>query len=341
MNYFSKALAMSRILLTYKKQKVFLPTKPIRLWIESSLVCNLSCVMCPNKDIPGHDKGIMDYQLFKNIIDEAKSFVSDIKIHHRGEPLTNSRLAEMIAYAKAARLRVRFSSNATLLDERRSAEILEAGPDLISISFDGFTKEVYEEVRRGASFEKTLDNIESFLSLKRKRKYSLPYIIIERIDLNKFSGRVDNCQIEELTRTFKRWGADEVITKLEYDWVTPVSERPQIEQPHSLCTFPWYALVICWDGTVTPCPQDYMASLKMGNVKEQSIAEIWNSQAYLDLRRDLIRQQLSTAACEKCDRLYRKQLSGLPFQYMVTYLADNFTGYGRIRRLIGSGERNE
>ena len=67
---------------------------PIRLWVEASLSCNLQCAMCPNKDIPASEKGIMSFSLFKKIIDEAKDFVSDIFIHHRGESLLNPNLFE-------------------------------------------------------------------------------------------------------------------------------------------------------------------------------------------------------------------------------------------------------
>jgi len=341
MDHFSKFMKMSRIFHAYRQRKTILPEMPIRLWIESSLECNLSCIMCANKDIPKHNKGLMKFNLFKKIIDEAKDFVHDINIHHRGEPLTNPKLSEMIRYAKLAGIKVRFHTNATLLTFERSIEIVEAQPDLISISFDGFTKDIYEEVRRGASFEKTLDNIKYLLTLKHEKKYHIPYIIIERIDLKEYSTKVDDKSIMELTKTFKDWGVDEVVTKHEYTWVTPCSEKPRKEHSYNICTFPWYAMVICWDGTVTPCPQDFMAVLNMGNIQEHSIQEVWNSKAYIELRQDLIMNKLIPAACAKCDRLCRKQVVGLPLQYIIPFFIDIFAGYGTFRRLIGSGERNE
>ena len=35
-------------------------------------------------------------------------------------------------------------------------------------------------------------------------------------------------------------------------------------------------MVICADGTVTPCSQDFWAKMNMGNVRTQSLKEIWN-----------------------------------------------------------------
>ena len=91
MNTIKKIVTLSKIFLGYKRKKLVLNTMPIRLWVESSLACNLKCVMCPNKEIPQPNKGIMDFELFKKIIDEAKDFVNDIFIHHRGEPMLNPR----------------------------------------------------------------------------------------------------------------------------------------------------------------------------------------------------------------------------------------------------------
>ena len=46
-------------------------------------------------------------------------------------------------------------------------------------------------------------------------------------------------------------------------------------------------IVICADGTVTPCPQDFYACMRLGNVNEASLLEIWNGSAYRQLRRQL------------------------------------------------------
>jgi len=186
MKAIAKTAKLARILANYKRREIALDTMPIRLWIESSLVCNLKCVMCPNKDIPGEQKGVMSFELFQKIIDEAKHFVQDINIHHRGEPLVNPRLPDMIRYAKAAGLMVRFHTNATKMTKDKAEDIIAAEPDLVSISFDGFRKDVYEEVRAGAVFERTVDNIKGLLTTKQRMKKNKPYVVIERIDFERY-----------------------------------------------------------------------------------------------------------------------------------------------------------
>ncbi|MFC1809141.1 radical SAM/SPASM domain-containing protein [Candidatus Omnitrophota bacterium] len=339
MNIYKKIHSLAKIFMNYKRRATVLDTLPIRLWVESSLACNLECVMCPNKDLQGERRGIMDIELFKKIIDEAQSFVSDIYIHHRGEPLLNPDLCKMIIYAREAQIKVRFHTNATVLNDAIARQLIAAQPDMISISFDGFKREVYEDIRRGADFEQTVSNIVSFMKIRKEMGSQYPYVIIERIDLEKYKGVLESDEAHELVKRFKDAGVDEIITKKEYTWVT--HDAPEIiERTYSVCTFPWYAMVICWDGTVTPCPQDYMACMNMGNVREFSIKDIWNNERYVTLRTSLQTDVGSLDLCKRCDRLCRKQVAGVPFQYLFSFLGDHLIGYGKLKRLLGSFERN-
>jgi radical SAM protein with 4Fe4S-binding SPASM domain len=342
MNIARRLWRLARIYRHYRAADTVLPYMPIRLWIDTSSRCNLRCVMCPNKDLPPAEKGNMSLELFRKIIDEARHFVQDVNLHHRGEPLLNPELPAMIRYAREAGLRVRFHSNGTLLDADRTEGILEACPDLISFSIDGFEKEAYEVVRIGATFEKTQANVEHFLRRRRERGQRLPYVVIERIH---FRDREEpehvRASAAEVRRRFVNAGADEVIDKAEYDWAVESTGGGDAPRTYSRCTFAWYAMVISWDGVVTPCPQDFYTALKMGNAATQSLAEIWNGPEYQRLRRSFSTPADLAPICRGCDRLCRKTIGGrLPSQYAVTFFADQLLGYGRLRRLVGTAERN-
>ena len=337
---------MGRIYLAYRRRQAGLRHLPLRLWIETASCCNLRCVMCPNKDVAAAAKGLMSLELFQKIIDQARHFALDVNLHHRGEPLMNPALFDMIRYAKAAGLKVRFHTNGALLDEAKARRLLEAGPDLVSFSFDGFTKETYERVRVGATFEKTRDNILRLVALRRELGLKKPYVVIEKIrfrnqaaaDAPTVAG--DPATAQALHRQFLDAGVDEIIEKEEYVWAA--SDTPEISDGRSFsaCTFPWYAMVICADGTVTPCPQDFHAALKLGNARETSLKEIWNGPAYRQLRQQFAADIESLTICRKCDRLRRKTVGGVPLQYLSTFLTDQLLSYGRFRKWLGTHERN-
>jgi len=331
---------MGRIYLAYRRRQAALHYLPLRLWIETASCCNLRCVMCPNKDVAAANKGLMPLALFQKIIDQARHFALDINLHHRGEPLMNPALFDMIRYANAARLKVRFHTNGALLDEVKAHRLLEAGPDLVSFSFDGFTRETYEQVRVGATFEKTRDNILRLVALRRELLLKKPYVVIEKIRFRNQAAEGDTVAVQALRQRFLEAGVDEIIEKEEYVWAEPAAPEVAKKRTCTVCTFPWYAMVICADGTVTPCPQDFHAVLKLGNARETPLKEIWNGPAYRQLRRQFATDIESLTICRKCDRLRRKTIGGVPLQYMATFLTDQLLSYGRLRKWLGTHERN-
>ncbi len=331
---------MWRLFLDYQRKRSVLSVPPIRLWVESSSHCNLRCPMCHNRDMSAEQKGHMDYDLFRRIVDEARGYVNDIYLHHRGEPLLNPRIFDMIRYARDAGIKTRFHTNGTLLDEEKAGRLLAAAPDLISFSIDGFCKEEYERVRVGATFEVTVENVLRLLALRKKAGSVKPYIVVERIRFRASESGARGQVVAELTDRFRAAGVDEVIEKEEYVWATPTAPDLAVPRRCAACTFPWYAMVVLWDGTVTPCPQDYEGQLRMGDAKTATLMEIWNGPAYRELRRQMTTDVGALSLCRKCDRLTRKTFAGLPVQYMATFLVDQLVGYSRFRKSIGTAERN-
>jgi len=335
------AWRLGRILIAYRRRAEIVRPLPIRLWVESASCCNLRCSMCPNKDMAPEQKKVLPFEVFTRIVDEARHFANDMYLHHRGEPLLNPRLFEMIRYAREAGIRTRFHTNGTLLGEERVEPLLDARPDLVSFSVDGFDKETYESIRVGADFEQTVGNILRFARARKARGARRPYLVVEKIRFIHSRVGETAAHVESLRRQFLEAGVDEVIEKEEYVWAT--ADAPERDGPRtcSVCTFPWYAMVVCADGTVTPCPQDFWAQMAMGNAGTTSLRDIWNGEAYRDLRRRFRTDVDSLPLCRNCDRLHRKTVGGIPFQYMVTFLVDQLVGYNRfLRTRLGTSERN-
>lgn len=341
MSLLKRGWTLFRVLVQFKRGRESASVLPIRLWFETSARCNLRCVMCPNKDLRPDEKGVMPFELFRKVVDEVAGRVHDIYLHHRGEPLMNPAIYDMIRYAASKGIRTRFHSNGTLLDEERAGKILDTPLDLISFSIDGFEREAYERVRIGADFDTTIGNVFRFLELRGAAGRKKPYVVIEKINFHDGERElVDNPGAIALKKRFLEAGADEVIEKDEYAWALETDQPVSAGDSYERCTFPWYAAVICWDGTVAPCPQDFRCVLNMGNVSMQTLAEVWNGPAYRDLRRRLKSDVSSLSLCGNCDRIRRKTVGGLPLQYMATFLADHLAGYGRLRRALGTAERN-
>jgi MoaA/NifB/PqqE/SkfB family radical SAM enzyme len=83
-----------------------------------------------------------------------------------GEPLVHRRTVEWIAQAKQAGARAEMITNGTLLTDKRSRELIEAGLDLLWVSIDGASPESYADVRLGAELPAVIENLERFKRLR-------------------------------------------------------------------------------------------------------------------------------------------------------------------------------
>jgi len=310
--YYRRLAAVYR---AYERRRTVLPFLPLRLWIEPTSVCNLRCVMCPNKELDKAQRGFMDFDLFRKIIDEASGFAFDVHLHHRGESLLHPDFFRMVRYARDAGLVARLHTNATLLDEDKARKLIEAGLDQVAFSFDGFEAETYERIRVNADFEKTVGNIVRFLEAKKSLGSNKPTTIIELIN---FPGlRESAARSEKAFRNrFKGLPLDRLVIKEPHNWAGDTGEVR--ERKHfAPCTFLWHALIIFWDGSVLPCAQDFFGFYVLGNVRDSSLAEIWNNDRIVSLRRKIIARDLADLeTCSKCDRLWRKKIIGVPREYL-------------------------
>ncbi|MDH7512822.1 MAG: SPASM domain-containing protein [Clostridiales bacterium] len=304
----------------YKQKKTELPYLPVRLWVEATSICNLRCVMCPNKDLKKEDKGFMDVSLFQRIIDEASRFVFDVNLIHRGEGLLHPEFPRLVEYAREAGITTKFHTNATLLDGRKSHDLITAGLDQISFSFDGYDKPTYESIRVSADFDKTLSNIVKLLQIKKQRKSKKPYAILELINFPDIYKDSDRRQRKEFLEHFQGLPLDRIELKEMHNWAGEIN-GPKKGKKYSPCTFLWQALIIFWDGAVLPCTQDFFGYYILGNVKDASLAEIWNNDKIVRLRKKILNRDITDLeTCSGCDRLWREQFLGVPREYLWKFL---------------------
>jgi radical SAM protein with 4Fe4S-binding SPASM domain len=263
----------------------------------------------------------MSLGLFKKVIDEACNWVHDINMHHRGESLLHPQFLDMVNYAGEKGVFTKLHSNATKIDEKMAQAILDSSLDLISFSFDGFDKAIYERYRLPGKFEPTLENILRFLRMKKETGQKKPVTVFEVIDFPDSEGAFSLERRREFEKNFEGLPLDKFIVKKAHNWAGNISIDGGIYTSGFVpCTFLWHSLVIMWDGKVGPCPQDFMGEIILGDVSKQSLKEIFNSPKMIGLRQQMITGKLERwLPCNGCDVIKRKQVIGLPvpsFKYL-------------------------
>ncbi|HSR66671.1 MAG TPA: radical SAM protein [Acidobacteriota bacterium] len=257
---------------------------PMTLIVENTGKCNLKCPMCP-RELGEYENIDFDFDLFKRLIDEVSGRTELVFPWGGGEPLMSPDLFKMVRYCKDQGIYTVVSTNATLLNEERSRRLIEAGLDNLIIAFDGTTKEVYEKYRKNAIFEKVIANIHRFLEIKKEMESDV-FVVMQMVRLP------DNAH---QTRDFyKMWdleGIDEIRIKEDEIVIEEVAleERIQHDRRRNPCYQLWQGPpTVKYDGDFFPCCHMWRSE-PFGNVKNQSIQELWNSpkmqrirQAHLD-----------------------------------------------------------
>lgn len=248
------------------------PKYPICLNIEPTNACNLKCIMCYNNDVKTK-KGIMDLDLYKKIIDESSLYnLESIKLSWRGEPLLNSNIIEMIRYAKEKNvLDVSFNTNALLLTDELSEQLIDSNLDMILFSVDGATKETYEKIRVGGDYDKMVKNIKRFLEIKKQKKSKFPYTRIQFVKMD------ENCNETELLVNTWNSLVDKILIfpslPLKFD-INAMKEFNVIRRKP--CDQLWKRLSITWDGNVSMCCTDWKPDIVLGNINTDTIYSLWH-----------------------------------------------------------------
>lgn len=302
--------------LAYRGHQVRLNYPPLRLWVEPTSICNLRCIMCPNKELKREEKGFMPMDLYQKIIREASQFILDLHLYHRGESLLHPEIIEMIKMAKEANLFLKLHTNATILEDPLARGIIEAGLDQLTFSFDGFDASTYEKIRVNGRFEKTVGNILHFLEIKKSLKAKKPVTILELIAFPDLYSPHHKEEKKAFLQRFRGLPLDRLEIRELHNWAGETGVPPSTSH-YSLCPFLWLSLVVLWDGTVLPCTQDFHGFYPLGKVGEASLLEMWNSPAMIELRKKIIDRDLaSLETCSRCDRLRRPTLFGIPRDYL-------------------------
>jgi len=302
----------------YRKGLVELPYAPLELFIEPTNFCNLKCIICLHGTGLRREKGFMSMETFDRVLKEAvKSKVLKITLHFAGEPLLNKDIFTMIRHVKKHNIYVRAHTNATILDECYSRNIINSGLDELSFSFDDYRKDVYERIRVNADYDKTLDNIRKFLEIKKSLKAKKPFLIIQQIKLNGIG--YNDGHDGEFRKLFSGLPVDKFYAIYTHNW-SGARQEPFIERysdadsQKSPCRAIWYRLVAGWDGKVFACCNEMDGKLLIGDLTKTALADIWNGHPMQRLRRMMIYSQYNDIeACRNCDVLVRakdSQMSG-------------------------------
>lgn len=275
---------------------------PFRGIVENTNVCNAHCTFCPHKAMT-RPVGIMSQSLFEKIIDEFKFLnVKYVSICGFGEPLLDPSFSEKLSYAKSKGIeRVTTNTNLGFLNEKIARKIVEVEMDEIYVSIDAATDETYRKLRPNLNFKLVEDNIYILLKIRKASHKVKPTVILSYVESD-----VNRHETEKFTSKWDRL-VDGISISQIHNWTGDVNHGGVSEtfRRRDPCRLLWTDMVISWDGLVPLCCLDYENKIVLGDVKKNSIKEIWNYKKLAAIRNYHRNREFERISlCKNCEYNY-------------------------------------
>ncbi|MGA7617625.1 MAG: radical SAM/SPASM domain-containing protein [Thermoanaerobaculia bacterium] len=265
--------------------------KRMKVGLELTSKCNLRCGMCPLPVLrrPYED---MEWPLVEKAEREIHSLGFRLKwLHEMGEPLLYSRIDDAIRLFPEASL----STNGLLLTEEIGRRILDAGLRRLRICVDSINPEVYPALRTGGDFEKLVELTRAFLEQAKDRPI--------RIEIQKMRSRLTIDESVDDFRQFfhlKSYSNTRVIEKTCE--ALDVNEETDLHGKFFGCTQGFTTWVVIFaDGRVTHCCYDAHGDQIIGDLRTQSLQEIFDGERFATMQDAFKRRDLTELPrCAEC-----------------------------------------
>ncbi len=253
--------------------------------VELTNHCPMKCGFCP-RGVEGamtRPTGFMDRDVFAALLaqvprEQTTSWRAEL--HHLGESLLHPQVVELVGMAAERGLPVEMSVNPSHLRPDLARGLIDAGIGRLVLSLDGLDAETLAAARGPAArFDQAERNIEQLFSMIGAMRHP-PEVIVQMLRLHR-----NRDQHEAFLERYGRTGLPTVhATIKDLEGPDPDLGRETCEPPSYLCVSPWRSVVVLWDGRVVPCCKDADAKLVLGDLRHQSLEQIWQGPAARALR---------------------------------------------------------
>lgn len=286
---------------------------PYIIFIDPADRCNFRCGFCPTGDRAlmrkvGRPLKTMGFGLYKKIIDDITKFETPIKVlrlYKDGEPLLNSKFADMVKYAKKKGCadRIDTTTNGSLLNPKTNLKIINAGLSRINISVEGVNERQYSDFAHyKLNFENYVENIAHLYD----NRNDCEIIIKANGDLLSESDKIkfydvfgdiaDGISLEHIMSCWPEFKVEGV--NQEYGIYGQKIKEVMV------CPYVFYSFSINSDGTASACFLDWQRKLIIGSVYRETVKDIWLGEKLLMFQKMLLtKNRKHHPICKDCGQM--------------------------------------
>jgi radical SAM protein with 4Fe4S-binding SPASM domain len=205
-------------------------------------------------------------------------------LHGFGEPLVDKNIVRRVQACTDRDIPTYFSCVPANINLRRATDVMDAGLSVLKFSIDSLDDQGAKKIRgKLNNFQESFDTILEILERKRERGFKT-LIVPCMID---FSTSAESREMQD--EFLALWEGKDVFAYVKSQdnrWYHEEDEQLENNSHYiqQYCEAPWLSVTVMADGSVVPCTQDYDCELKMGDSRENTLAEVWNGEAYAKLR---------------------------------------------------------
>ena len=290
---------------------------PYAITVFPIYACNFKCSYCIHS-LPVLERRkmseytAMKWNTYKKLIDDLKEFPHKLKVLHfigYGEPLLHPDIVRMVHYAVQQNIaeHIDIVTNGSLLSDKISEELIDAGITRLRVSIQGLSDEAYR-IRSGIdiSFERLCNQLMKFREYSDNKKQGQLHVKIIDIGLSE----VEKKQFSEIFSPIAHTMAIEqlvpVVQKIIYKKNGNTGENFNKTMSGNnfvnieICPQPFYYMQIQPDGTCIPCCSEEIPVV-LGHISERSVRDIWHSAKRSDfLKMQLKTKRLGNSVCSRC-----------------------------------------
>ena len=287
---------------------------PFSLYLEPTSLCNMRCAFCPTGDADlrkQRPNGMMALSLVEKLVRDIQDWgvqLRRINLYKDGEPTLHKQFVEMVQILKAGNVSKELwtKTNGLALDPDYNKRLVASGLDMIGVSINAVSSEGYMKVTRTKlDYDKLVAGVNDLCEQARDSNVRVLVKIADSgfsaEELEKFHTDFRSAQylsVEQL----HGWAASD--TK---DWTlgtNPTTFEGAALVDKVACPLPFFMLTVNWNGTVGLCNDDWLHATLCGDLRAQSLKDIWQGEELRKLRlMHLEARRHENKACGNCSNL--------------------------------------
>lgn len=267
-----------------------------KIYVEITNKCNLNCSFCSPLKRKVKELSVDEFEL---IIQKIKPYTDYIYLHVKGEPLLHSKLDDLLSICDREKIKVNITTNGTLLKSKKDILSSHSSIRQINVSlhcennisnyFDdvfttcrGLSQKMYVSYRIWNLNDLTLDKKSIMIVNKIIEYYKLETDIVNKIYKDK--------EIKIFNNTFVN--KDNLFT-----WPDNSNGFDLDGKCYGLNTH----IGILVDGTVIPCCLDGNGEINLGNIFNEDLEEILNTDLVKNMIKGFKNGKSICQLCKNCN----------------------------------------